>query len=102
MFFKKIYEFYVATEDNKNKTPTSLFNINTCDIYAAAFESRGLLFRLLRNEDKNGLCVKSPWKAQGELIVRIDDGLIKFDDYYKNKGATNKTILKNVFERIFL
>ncbi|KAI9247630.1 hypothetical protein BY458DRAFT_560336 [Sporodiniella umbellata] len=106
----KVCEFYAATE-----APTTLFNINTGDIGAGAVGSRGSLFRIIRSEvqlikidpiteepirDKNGFCVKSLYGEQGELVVRLDeDNPLSFDGYYKNKEATTKKILKNVFKK---
>ncbi|KAI8081974.1 uncharacterized protein B0P05DRAFT_538856 [Gilbertella persicaria] len=105
-----ICEFYAATE-----APAGLFNVNTGEMGAGAIGLRGRLFRTLRKEaqlikidpiteeparDKNGFCIKSPYDEQGELIVRIStDGPIQFDGYYKNKSATDKKILTNVFEK---
>lgn len=106
----KICEFYAATE-----APTSLFNVNTGELGAGAVGLRGKFFRLIRSEvqlikidpiteepvrDKNGFCVKSAFDEQGELIVRMEtEGPVMFDGYYKNKGATQKKILQNVFEK---
>ncbi|KAG2231292.1 hypothetical protein INT48_006403 [Thamnidium elegans] len=105
----KISEFYAATE-----APTSLFNVNTGETGYGAVGSRGHIMRLLRREvqlinidpiseepirDKKGFCVKSPWDVQGELIVRMVEGPVTFDGYYKNEKATNKKILRDVFEK---
>ncbi|KAI9304887.1 hypothetical protein BJ944DRAFT_180932 [Cunninghamella echinulata] len=105
-----ICEFYAATE-----APTSLFNLNTGDFGAGAVGSRGYLFRAIRRElklikidpiteeplrTKDGYCVECKFGEQGELIVRMDmDNAVQFDGYYKNKEATNKKILKNVFAK---
>ncbi|KAI8388047.1 uncharacterized protein BYT42DRAFT_611126 [Radiomyces spectabilis] len=106
----KICEFYAATE-----APTSLFNVNTGDFGAGAVGHRGYLFRTLRRELKiiaidpiseepvrtpAGFCVPCGFDEQGELIVRMDqDSALQFDGYYKNKDATKKKILTNVFEK---
>lgn len=103
-----ICEFYAATE-----APTSLFNLNTGDFGAGAVGHRGYLFRGIRRElklikidpitedalrTKDGYCVECQFGEQGELIVRMDpDTPVQFDGYYKNKEATNKKILKDVF-----
>ncbi|KAI8390250.1 hypothetical protein BD560DRAFT_380393 [Blakeslea trispora] len=105
-----ICEFYAATEG-----PAGLFNANTGEIGTGAIGFRGRLFSLLRKDsqlikidpiteeplrDKNGFCVKSPYDEQGELIVRVEEnGLVKFDGYYKNKSATNKKLLRDVFQK---
>ncbi|KAI8366441.1 hypothetical protein EDC96DRAFT_508101 [Choanephora cucurbitarum] len=105
-----ICEFYAATEG-----PAGLFNVNTGEIGTGAIGFRGPLFSLLRKDsqlikidpiteeplrDKHGFCIKSPCDEQGELIVKIQqDGLVKFDGYYKNKAATEKKIMRDVFEK---
>ncbi|CAO3696170.1 hypothetical protein G6F70_006909 [Rhizopus microsporus] len=106
----KVCEFYAATE-----APTTLFNVNTGELGAGAVGSRGIVFRTIRSEvqlikidpiteepvrDKNGFCVKSNYDEQGELVVRMDEGShVTFGGYYKNKGATQKKILRNVFKK---
>ncbi|CAO3610190.1 unnamed protein product [Cunninghamella blakesleeana] len=103
-----ICEFYAATE-----APTSLFNLNTGDFGAGAVGHRGYLFRGIRRElklikidpitedvlrTKDGFCVECEFGEQGELVVRMDpDTAVQFDGYYKNKDATNKKIVSNVF-----
>ncbi|ORX59536.1 acetyl-CoA synthetase-like protein [Hesseltinella vesiculosa] len=103
-----IFEFYAATE-----APTSLFNVNTGNFGAGAVGHRGYLFRALRSEvqmikidpvseeplrTKAGLCVPCSYGEQGELLARMDpNDALQFDGYYKNKSATDKKILRDVF-----
>ncbi|KAI8976924.1 hypothetical protein BDB01DRAFT_801906 [Pilobolus umbonatus] len=106
----EVCEFYAATE-----APTSLFNNNTSTMGEGAVGRRGSLFRIFRSElqlilidpiteeplkNQKGYCIKAGWDVPGELIVRIDPkGAVQFDGYYKNKDATNKKILRDVFTK---
>ncbi|KAI7850793.1 hypothetical protein BDC45DRAFT_572481 [Circinella umbellata] len=106
----EICEFYAATE-----APTTLFNVNKGVLGAGSVGHRGHLFRGIRREIKlvkidpiteealrgpDGLCVVAQYGEPGELLVRIDNATeLTFDGYYKNKGATEKKILRNVLQK---
>lgn len=90
-------------------------NGNNGDVGATAVGFRGRIFRFMNrdiqlikvdavSEDpyrgKDGFCVKCDFDEPGEFVVRlIENGPVRFDGYYKNEAATNKKVLKNVFEK---
>ncbi|RUS16379.1 hypothetical protein BC937DRAFT_91279 [Endogone sp. FLAS-F59071] len=107
---KEIGEFYAATEGIG-----SLFNLNTGEFGSGAVGHRGRLIRSLTKDMRiiridliteeairgpNGFCIECAYDEPGELVVENQkDGPLEFQGYFKNKEATNKKIMKNVFTK---
>ncbi|KAI8883376.1 acetyl-CoA synthetase-like protein [Backusella circina FSU 941] len=105
-----VMEFYAATE-----APGSLFNTNTGELGMGSVGTRGRLVRFLQKNielimidpiseeplrGEDGFCVKCPYGEQGEFIVKlVEDAPINFAGYWKNEAATQKKILRDVFEK---
>ncbi|KAI9260744.1 hypothetical protein BDA99DRAFT_560803 [Phascolomyces articulosus] len=109
---KNIAEFYGATEG-----PGGTFNYNQGPKTAGAVGHLGpLVRRFLRSDLKiikidpiteepvrnsKGFCVECKYDEPGELLIGLDGqgGRKRFDGYYKNKEATEKKLLYNVFQK---
>ncbi|KAL8290455.1 hypothetical protein RQP46_002713 [Phenoliferia psychrophenolica] len=107
-----IAEFFTSTEGN-----TSLFNYNANDLGAGAVGHGGWLAKVLLRKDvailrvdseteepartPEGFCIRADDDESGELVSRIvaDSPHQSFAGYYGNGKATEKKILRDVFEK---
>lgn len=108
-----IAEFYAATEGVGGS-----WNTSRNDFAAGAIGHTGSLVRTLFRgqtelieldidteepvrDPKTGLCKPVPLGQPGEMVAKLDEKNIKdgFQGYYKNEGATNKKILRNVLKK---
>jgi acyl-CoA synthetase (AMP-forming)/AMP-acid ligase II len=108
-----IVEFYAATEG-----PSALFNYSrnsftegavgiTGPLMASLLGATATVVKVDRNDGNilwrspdTGFCAKALPDEPGELLYKliVDDIQANFQGYYKNGGATNKKILRNVLE----
>lgn len=106
-------EFYAATE-----SPTALFNVSNNKFTEGAVGVNGKLVSLLMGSSfvvvemdyeentpirdaKTGLLIPAKSGAPGELLFKLDAADIQqgFQGYYKNKGASNKKVVRDVLSK---
>ena len=107
-----IIELYAATDGLG-----SSFNFNKGEFGRNAIGLRGLVWHLRNSKkevrvkmdvdteemvrDKNGFAMKVDVGEPGEVLYKVDPKMAKeaFVEYYKNKNATDKRWIRNVFEK---
>ena len=99
-----IAEFYGSTEGNSN-----LLNVEgvvgSCGFKSVLIPKAIPVYILLVDpetgelvRDSNGFCIEAPVGETGELVGLIRNNFMRRFDGYKNTDATNKKILRDVFQ----
>jgi acyl-CoA synthetase (AMP-forming)/AMP-acid ligase II len=107
---KEIAEFYGATE-----APAALFNMSRNPFSEGAVGHGGLLRKIIQGgqtlvvemnyeentpirDPKTGFCVPAKTGQPGELLFKLTEKEIdkQFQGYWKNEGASNKKVLRDV------